>query len=500
MACTDYTCGNSKAPEPGATLGPWVQISFTDLGGGNGRAPITVGNHSSEATDPKHAAVINGFELGYTDGITCRVTIHDQQGGSFVKFMEHLLKDWACMKGGQPSSALMKVTFGWTKAGCQGPMGPSSSQPYFILCDSVETNYSQGKWIFEITGTDICKRMFEGGSEEIFGGEGQNAMHLIHAVDKLMLMSQWAPNVGKVSFKCINNGVVVPAEFKGQGPEKKLGPKQKWICNGQNKLETVRRWLLDAPSSKGKGWIPQWNPMTEKGELIFWEDPKASDGPPPPACASSIGTYIVNGGKESSVLEFNPKIRWDFSSLTAVGGSLSNERLNAQQEPGSKNPGRNVDGLRREDVKGAGLVNQTTISDGGRDRHGNNATKEKRDADNEAKKAMKLVFDIIEADLVLVGDPTLAPPNELLFAKTVALVVVNPFVIAGGSGGSCGEWIATPPCNDVLSNKCWRIHSVTHRIEVGVYTTTLGITLDAPGVDTAPGSSLGCGWTPPLQC
>ena len=54
--------------------------------------------------------------------VVVRVTIHDQEGGSFVTFMEHLFKDWTCLKKGTPATVRMRIQFGWAKAGCSEPL------------------------------------------------------------------------------------------------------------------------------------------------------------------------------------------------------------------------------------------------------------------------------------------------------------------------------------------------------------------------------------------
>ncbi len=65
------------------------------------------------------------------------------------------------------------------------------------------------------------------------------------------------------------------------------------------------------------------------------------------------------------------------------------------------------------------------------------------------------------------------------------------------------KWLAKPTCNEVLSNKGWICKSITHKIEAGKYTTTIGVYLTAPGVDSPPNTPLGSwtgGWHPTPQC
>lgn len=489
--------------EEGHILGPYVIIDFVDQQHQGGGAAVTVSNRSSEATNPKHCAVIKSFELGYSDGTTCRVTIHDTQGGAFEEFMKHLVKDWMCLKKVQPASLLMKVWFGWVKNGCNVPLPSSVSPCYYVMCDSIEANFSQGKMIFEITGKDVCHRMFEGGVEWQGGGEGQQAMHLLDAIDVLMKDTA-APNVGKVSFKRMQRGNVMSAPthpmFRGNtDEERRKGPKRKWDAKAQTKLEIVKRWLDECPSINGKGWQPQYDTTKPGGELVYWErtSPNCQNESDAFWDANCLGTYIVNGGKDSAVIEFNPKIRWDFSALTSVGGQIGSRKMNSMNTEGAKNPGHEC--MPRETVEGAGQIQMTGPSDAQIDAEGENAERDAAEKDAEAKKTIRLQFHGVEADLVIVGNPTICPPSDAIMVKNITIVLINPFHLVP-NGNQCGEWLSIPPCNHILSSKAWICRSITHRIEAGIFTTTIGVILPIPGVDAPSDLNLGLwtrGWKPP---
>jgi hypothetical protein len=489
--------------ESGNVLAPWVSIDFVDQNNQGGGAAVTVGNKSSSSTDPQHCAVIKSFEFGHSDGSAVRVTIHDTQGGSFSEFMKHLVKDWICLKDISPGVLLMKVEYGWAKAFCSGPVVTKKSASIFVLCDSVEANYSEGKFIFEITGKDIGHRMFEGGAEWQMGGEGYQGMHVLHAIKKFMCESM-APNVGSISFKSghlsSDNGDEL---FEGDtADERKYGPKGKWDAKGMNKLEVVRRWLDGCPSINGLMWTPQYDSTVPTGEIVFWEDAK-------PNCTSQgdgywnetcLGTYIVNGGPLSPVIEFNPKIKWGFASVTAVGGQMGDLKNNSMETEGAKNPGHEC--LPRDAVDGAGTVTKTDPSDTDKDRHGGRAVKEGAKNDAQSKKSISIQPGDISADLVIVGDPLFCPPKNAMYTKNIAIVLINPFHITA-NGGECGEWLANPPCNEILSNKAWIVTSVTHRIEAGVYTTTIGVKLSTPGINLPASENFGAwsgGWKPVGVC
>lgn len=487
-----------RLPESGHMLAPWVAITFEGSG-----SVITVGNESSRHTDRPNVACIRSFEFGHSDGMTVRVVIQDQEGGSFVTFMEHMVKDYVCLKYGSPASVRMKFQFGWSKSGCEYALPGATSRCYYALCDSVETNYAGGKIIFELTGKDLCHRMFEGGCSQDYGGEGEQAVPLTEAIRELMTEG-CSPNVGSVGFYRMEGGVRWPCGWKdGTGPGKRIGPAGKWICNGFNKLDVVLGWIKGHPTDRNVGWIPQYNCEEPNGELIFWEDPK----PLYPEGhevwnANCIGQYIVNGGKASPVLEFNPKIRWNFASLTSNGGQLGNLAVNGTGEDGSRLPGAVLYGLDAKRRPCQGLRTQAPASETHRDL--GTDIKGMVDGINAQSRALRILTDNIEADLVVVGDPTLLAPSEAMQSKNVTIVVVNPHYLSGPENKpqEC-EWLARPVYNEVLTNKGWICKSITHKIEAGKYTTTIGVYLTGPGVDGSPDNPLGLwtgGWHPVPQC
>lgn len=507
-----YRSGIVKLPESGHVLAPWVAIDFVDQSYQGGGAAITVSNRSSDSTNPKHCAVIKSFSLGHSDGTDCRVTIHDTQGGTFESFMKHLIKDWICLKQANPATLLMKVQFGWVKSGCPNDIPRSKSPCYYLIVDAVEANFAEGKQIFELTGRDVCHHMPEGGVEGEWGGEGDKAMHLLDALNE-MLCNWQPPNIGAVIFKIItgpNSELVSGKDDIFYSPtndpeERKKGPKMKWNAQGRNKLDCAIAWVSKSESINRKAWIPRYNSNSEKGELTFWETSKSE-------CENqddsywdkfNLGTYIVNGSRSSPVLEFNPKIKWDFGALTSVGGNMGDHRQKAMPTEGSKNPGHECPSLSRQNTDGSGQVTGTENSDGEEDLEGANATKEGANRDTKHKKALQIShFNGVAADLIVVGDPTLCPPFRAMHVMCVSIVLINPYHIVP-EGGGCGEWLAQPTCNPILSNKAWRITSMGHTIEAGKYSTRISVELAVPGIDhkrPADGGNLGAwtgGWRPP---
>lgn len=472
-----YQCKQLMFPESGHTLSPWVRCRFKD---GEGRE-ITVSNDSSPAI--QNTAVIKSFDFGLSDGLHCKVVIHDQRGSSLTDFMRNLLKD---LKLATPESLKFIVEWGWTKSGCPTPLPSARSACHYMILDSIETNFIGGKFIHELTGTDLVKKVIEAGVDKIYGGEGQNAITLKEAIRKLFTEDP-KPYIGKVSYCRLEGGTVqcdVGFEYE------KDGPKGKWIANGNDKLQTAIHWLSGHRSDRNRTFIPSYNSTDSGGEIIFWEDSK-------PKCAETsaweencLGTYIVNGGKASSVIEFSPKIRWDFARLTCVGGQISSETINPT--PQAKAQGRrDCAELQRPNCSGSGQTLSTPTTETHKDNYGKKATDEAQKGHDEQARGMKLLTDLIEADLVIVGDPSLPTPGEGLFLRNIAIAYINPYHHLPQTESSCGDWIVDPVCNEILSNKAWLIKRCNHHIQEGNYTTTLGIYLTTPGVDVEPTAPLG---------
>lgn len=475
-----YQCKRRMLPESGDTLAPWVRCKFKD---GDGRT-ITVSNDSSP--EIHNTAVIKSFDFGLSDGLHCKVVIHDQRGSSLTDFMKNLLKD---LNVATPVANKFIVEWGWTKSGCSTPMPSARSACHYMILDSIESNFVGGKFIHEITGTDLIKRSLEASVENSYGGVGQSAITLKEALRKLFT-EEPAPYVSNIRFCRLEGGRVqddVGFEYEKDGPK---GP---WFGNANDKLQTAIHWLSGHRTDRKRTFIPSYNGAHPDGEVIFWEDGK-------PKCLEEshwdqncIGTYVVNGGKTSPVIEFNPKIRWDFSRLTSAGGQMSSETI--QPTPQAKAQGRRDCPQLQRPVLIAGQVLSTPTTEVHKDNYGSNATNEAQKGHDEQARGMKLLHDPIEADLVIVGDPSLPTPGEGLLWRNLAIAYVNPYHHLPNNSINCGEWIANPVCNEILSNKAWFIKRCNHHIQDGSYTTTLGIYLTAPGIDVEPTAPLGASST-----
>jgi hypothetical protein len=492
-----------KRPPEGHTLSPFVRIKFKVSG-----VEISVGNESAPSIENR--ACIKDFEFGHGNGFECRVTIHDDFGGSFTKFMEDILKDAKCAtpQGG----VTMEVDFGWINSLCDGGGGVVEKSPkYHMMCMDIMCNFAGGKFMFEVTGKDITATASDAKFTKIYGGEGDQAEYLTEAIKKMFTEGPTPPVVQQVRFLRVGSGTCggspEPAGFeKFDNGDKMKGPKGKWEANNVDKITAAMNWLSKYNTDRKKGWVPAYNSEVEGGEMIFWEDTKPNCGETLDWEGRMLGAYVVNGGQSSKVIEFNPKIKWNFSSLTNAGGSMGEAQTSGNPDTGGKNEGiYDCESLKRKKIGDTGSQTTSAADENMVNREGGQANKETDKAQSKQQKAFKLDHYPIEADLVVVGEPTLLRPSLCLY-RNLWIIFFNPFFINGGGQGRCGDWLSVPPpgCNPILSNKAWLIRQVVHRISDGKFTTNFQVFLTGPGVDTNVGEPVGGlgsgGWVPPSNC
>jgi hypothetical protein len=251
----------------------------------------------------------------------------------------------------------------------------------------------------------------------------------------------------------------------------------------------LRELYTGYTTDRGKGITPSFNserPPGSRNEFILWEgfDPKCGERR---GCEDSIGTYIVNGGKNSPVISFQPNVKWTFAGLNRSSGASSttnNENLAEVGDP-------NCDtGEGDENAPSQGNRTYNIVSDDAINVYGTKlALKEIMKAQVQHTKA-NTVRHTIDAELKIQGDPTMASPINMI-DKKCAIVVINPYHIQAFGGNECGDWLQAETCNSVLSNRRWTILGSSHEIKEGSYTTTLKIQLAAPGSDNALGQPLG---------
>lgn len=511
---TSGGCNELKLPPEGHTMSGWVRVTFK--GGGQ---VITVGNKSAPGLN--HHACIKDFEFGHANGCECRVTIHDEQGSSFVGFMDSILKDMT--KANASDGTNMEVQYGWVTTNCdeETTINVRKSETFYFMMRDISCNFANGKFMYQITGTDITEVAYEGKMDKIYGGDDpSNQVHLTEALTRLFTDTDTPPTVSSVAFlkrgKCESDPTEI--EFERYDDDPKKGVKGKWECKNRTKLDIAKDWLKNYVTKDKKALKPAYNSQMNGGQLIFWEDTK-------PLCSEnvnwddySLGRYVVNGGPYSSVIEFNPKIKWNFSTLTNTGGGISVGQPTANSETTGKNPGLpDCPTLKRDKKPTSGSQTSVSPSETLNNVEGTeNAAKKAQENQARQMRAFSIFYQPIEAELVVLGDESITKPALCLF-RNIHIVFFNPYFIFESDSESdpdfdwgdfdepsedidCGEWLAKPACNPVLSNKAWLVRNITHRIQDGKFTTSFSVYLAAPGIELDDGEPIGgrgsCGWTP----
>jgi hypothetical protein len=578
----------------GTTMSAWARIAFQQYCGDDEYPPstaetiVTMGNISQPCNPEQCKAVIKTFQYGWgtTDqGNRVRVTIMDQKGSEFQEWVQRMGINPEADSTPIQGKYRMKVQWGWYVTGgapediCGQPpqdlgdpgcglndgfltdtghLIPKAPPPpgfnsAFIICspvlyfltDWVNAHYEQGKFIYEVEGTDTLVRGQEQMIQQVFGTD-QKEIYFTKAVELLGRVS--FPQF-RVEFKALDkNGDVVDMEFVtpdndtkcrefsddgfadclGYGPLKVFYPNTKpplaiiheWLNQGvlardltgkvtSNKMRVGITMNYD-PSYK---FIPNGQPggtndpcavcssdQPQYGRLILWANAI-------PYCQSNYNdaeinkrlkaVYIVNGGNCSPVLSFAPSFRWHVAA--------------AQRTAGNTTPivGTNVDtrqGYFRANcpiASSPGYTRMATVT----------ATQETSKTRSPSLQTQESTFHhimanlgigAIEADLRVQGDPAffLCSPIEGM-GRCVGIVFVNPFFLEDDPNNpvkGCPGWLAGDPdeenadlkasINKLLTNKGWFIFGVDHQIKDGQYITTLKLKLVAPAAELNQAGSI----------
>lgn len=467
-----YKCGGLVPPLDGHTLGPIAKVVL-----GDGNVELTVGNESLPVRG--NTAIIKSLEYGASDGHQVRIEILDEEGGTFIKFFDNLYK---CIS--KSSKVDMKVQFGWTRAGCQGDPSPILSPEIKLIPMSVDVSFSGGIAKYTIIGMDAGQAVFNSREEKSYGSE-TNKMKLKEAIQQFC--NDEEPKF-QVVYQRRNADGSISRTWDFQGGEDGQ-PKQWWQANRQNKLSTIMEWIRPYRTDRDKGVIPCIDNITGN-TLILWEDPQ-------PGCdedvscndALSLGTFVVNGGKNSSVIEFSPNIKWypTWSKLDTGGNS------------GSSSTGETTVAQRLcDDIQTNTTGTQTSIpvphhaiSHYGK-ANAHKETQKSGQLHNRAQAMMDGALMPVQGELKIQGNPQASFVDLTQMAgKTVAIVFINPFHIVGDS--EFKDWLARPECNQVLSHKRWLVLGINHSIKEGSYVTTIKVSLDAPASGLPEGKPLGGG-------
>jgi hypothetical protein len=481
---SQFGCSCIKRPIDDYVLGPYVELDFTGQGG----TTLKVGNKSNP---PKNTAVIKSFQYGQSDGVGAEVEVYDEEGGAFQRFVDKIART--------PGEALTlykaRGRWGWIMQNCDGTTRQVLSRYHWFAILSVDINFAGKGIIFKLELQDLMEPLFETRINKSY-----DDLTLKAAIQQMFRESN--PPINDVRFlRFKNNGgglatICQTGNSESQDPgsievvESNLEELKfngdaetrtaRWQCNNQTPLAAAREWVSRYRSERDdKGVIVFYDNKTPQPRLIFLEDPLPKCFTNDTQCNRSIGTYIVNGGRHSPVLSFDPKIKFNFSAAARAGASVSSESGRAEVQRGQPCPNN-----RGGATPGAGSASMIQVTEDMNRLYGRNEAAREGNVSQAGNERANKTFENIEAELKIQGEPRLDDPFAIRI-RTVSIIVVNPFHLAQGRD-TCPDWLVRPPCNPILSNKNWFMNGVSHEIKEGSYTTTIKLFLPAPGDSVTP--------------
>jgi hypothetical protein len=480
----DYAC-DLKPPieplSPGHSFAPFVKVRF----GSEKGAEITVGNESSEIFN--HHAIIKSFSMGASDGMECDIEILDEQGGAFKSVFDHIAKCLSLVSNN--TLYIITFRFGWVRIDCNGNRVSTIESPIVkAQITWVEVSYQGGKSKYKLTCNTTAQASMVARESAIYGSD-EHKIGIEEAIIKICETNE--PKL--IPFKGVitKDGSNRVEPFEGselwvfKNPEEK---KDKFECKNQTKIDAITDWIEPFITERKKGIFVTMDTKNPRN-IIFWEH-----DPDPDCKKNNVGTYIVNGGECSPVIDFNPTINW----VPAIAGIPSPAGgTDGQSAPASTHKNE-VTKAEEPQGKNAGSTAIVPISEHGWNIHSPKKVLEETNTARAAHAAANRVYDSgathpIRADLVLVGDPRFGDHDgfgtgdellKQLVGKTLSIVFINPFYIGKKKRDDDDkQYLAQPGCNEILSNKKWQIEGINHTIQEGKFTTTVKILLDAPNIE-----------------
>lgn len=488
-----YICTSLDLPGPAGeqadSFVPWCWIKL-----GDAEHEVTVGNESFRG-DP-NTACIKSMEIGWTNTPSMKCEIIDEAGGTLGVVADALRK---CIKteqnkGRSGVGASATFQFGWITARCEsGRPNLIPSKIFNLIINQFEVSYSEGKIKYTLEGSAYDK-LYEVSRGQRNKGNDDIPVDIVQAIDSLCAQDP-ACRVRYVELQ--PDGKLKDVKF--EWARTKDPPKATWQSDNLTRLSTIMKWLGPFRVKDGKcdkGLVPFFNP-DKPDELIILKDPQPGPGEPRQCAAPGagndaewgpLGTFIVNGGKCSTVIEFVPTMNI-INAITSfpVGGSTSGPNKSSNQIAEEKKCQ-----VQKPQGDEAGLQLQATITQQAFDSYGTKAANDENLKSEIAHHRASLTSGIInpgvKAQLKILGNPS-AKFCNFGANRSVSIVVINPFHIR--NGGFCGDWLAYPGCNELFTNRQWMATSINHSITTGSYTTTLEVTLVAQDIQVTAGEPLG---------
>ena len=465
--------GIRKEPLPESVLVPWIEVKFA----GGGQA-ITVGNRSYA---PTNTAVIKSFQYGLSNGTGCNLEIFDEEGGQLAKFLQKITKGNRFL----PNN-LIEVRWGWANQNCglgsTAPREDVSSSSHFLIPRDLVINFSAGGITFVIEATDSMQDFIQTVARRVYPN-----MRLVPAAQALVSDTSG----GQVQVEFLDNSGTramrwrrTPADTDDGAIQGPLQRTPGWPANGNNPIRTLQNWCSKYLTEAGNGMTVF---AADARKIVVMENPAPSGMMSQSDLERRhVGTYIVNGGACSTVLDWKPEIRWNYAMAAQNTGAFSGG--NVRNDRG-ETPGAGAGPTSNPNLRDAGMNLTVSVSDYSIFSYWIDAGRRVVESAMAHMNANPWINRSIKAEMRIVGDPFLDDPIYLK-GKFISVVVINPFHLRMSTVGGCG-WVADPVCNPIMSNAGWMIEGVSHDIREGSYTTTLRLFLATPGIDVPWGVPLG---------
>lgn len=508
-------CRPLRLPMDYDSFSPFVVATFQSPKGAE-VLRVTVGNESYPSRP--NTAVIKSMEYGYMDKPQATLEVVDEAGGEMG-----LLVDAVRKCGQNVLGSTMELSFGWVKSNCEGT-GESDWVTFdgFINMTlyQIDVSYGEGLVRYTLQGTALDVVTTNQREDENRGP----GMRLVDAIGRICETKGITPVYASVQADgSVKTAVAwppglsadeAPWEWEGFGAD---GPKGSWQGSNNDVLSTISKWIEPyriKHGTDGAGVLMVFDSMNHK-RLFLWKNPRYETRCPPNTISDSdvgglgadiggrgvtglksgmkrgtLGTFVVNGGKCSPVIRFDPKLNYiSGQAKQSTGGTPSSaDDSGAQVTENNEKPS----SLCPDDKENVGPENQATIPQNARENYPPDRVHREVLRSNMAhiKANIMTEFQIapIQGDLVVHGMPfqQYVDMTMFLFAP-MSIIVMNPFFIAGNVNDGCGDWswLASSGCNEVLSDKHYICQGVNHSIKEGSYTTTFKvINVNSMKVDT----------------
>lgn len=456
-------------------------ISTGNLAGGNRSASIKSMQYGSES-----AGAIN-------------LEIIDSSGDDFVNFYASLTKNSCLPEGARSRNNLSEglkvaIDFGWIFTGSSGVTSVYSNTfanrqrfikrtgPFlYFLLHKIQVNYDGGIWKYKVELKSQSSNDPFRSADRTVGREN----HLVKLIDASSVILQGDckdPNRPNFVMTTRKNLDGTWSSFNFENSDER-GPTGKWPGYQDTPLNSIRKQLDAVVTDRGKGITMFYN-CADPTQTLFlmegsFENCRRTGGRN--VCGDNfLGTYVVNGGDISPVIEFNPEIKF----VTVPTNNTGNISAGAYSSRARKIP--TCDGATPQSNQGATIVSTGSVREQQVNTFSPNTVADRiakaTRAHIEAAKSLIPGLGQIEGDLVIQGDPRMVWPHQIKGA-TCSIIFVNPFSLKQSfgqlntpqAGKTFAYWLANPPTNAILSKSNVQVLSVDHDITDGKWTTKLKI-------------------------